>query len=124
MLTLAESHELSSIKDEVAKLKQQLKHAKSYKVKHGEIKRLERENAKLKLQLVNAIKSKNTAKDKLEVLRKSLSPKYVTRSDRARIMIKKKWNGELKMTLQQIANSVNLSISTVRTLSANYKKSL
>jgi hypothetical protein len=77
--------------------------------------------AHLKYRLNREIKNKSKIKckyDNLKARRKIGTP---NRSDKARLLIKQKWSGELSITLKEIANKVFLSYATVRELSFEYK---
>ena len=75
----------------------------------------------LKSKLENAIKQKSKYKRMWEKLNKEV-PKHVSRCEKARVMIAKRENGTLDITLVDIARVNFLSYSTVKALARDMRK--
>ena len=113
MLTLGESHELANLRDEVSAMRITLKR---YKTAHGEVQRLQRENAKLTDELRKARNSKIEWKAKYT----KIAGKKLTKTDRARIMVKhtieKGYEGSRTNECKRIADVLKMKWHSVYNL--------
>lgn len=95
---------------------------KQYHSIQDEVSRLNAEIVKLQYRLNRELRNKSKIKCKYDKLYAKHVCKPVTRSDKARELIKQKWSGEIDITLIAISKKCFLSYATIRELSSEYKK--
>lgn len=86
------------------------------------IKQLESDNKLLRKKLKSEQSLSSKHKVKWRKLYEEHNPPIVTRSDKAMILIAQKNNGELKMTLRQIASKCFITYQHARSLSVTQRK--
>ena len=90
----------------------------------NDVERLNVENELLRKKLKTSQSLSSKLKRKWDKLYEEYNPPIVTRSDKAMILIIQKHNGELDITLKQIAKQCFVSYDHCRSLSSKHLRSL